>query len=229
MHHLLGSAVRSRNFVTSRPPLLTSSREKSVQDVDRLAVHAFRCQHGTAPPVGHFDHQTRRRLSWRQESGTVCHLLSRRLLRSLPVFKRRWRPALHTLVAFTCRWILNKHKSRQTCAPINFILFCHVYDLEIPLNYVSSMSLVYSNNNNINNNIIIIIIMGLHLALGYWSRQRCNQPLWNRAYRLGQNLTPVDSYPYLGVSILFALRWSTDINNICAMITRTLNFIRRHI
>jgi len=74
------------------------------------------------------DHQTRRRLSFRyrstrqlviiyfqsrrHESGTVCHLSSRCLHRCQ--YSSDTSVALHTLVL--CCWILNKHKSRQTCA-----------------------------------------------------------------------------------------------------------------
>jgi hypothetical protein len=59
------------------------------------------------------------------------------------------------------------------------------------------------------------------------SRQRRKPVL---AYKIGpDNLTAVDSYPYLGVTISSDLRWNIHINNVCARATRTLNFIRRNI
>ena len=59
------------------------------------------------------------------------------------------------------------------------------------------------------------------------SRQRL-RPV--TAYKIGpDHLTPVDSYPYLGVSISSDLRWNIHINDVCARATRTLNFIRRNI
>jgi len=48
-------------------------------------------------------------------------------------------------------------------------------------------------------------------------------------YKIGpDHLTAVDSYPYLGVTISSGLRWTIHINNVCALATRTLNFIRRN-
>ena len=59
------------------------------------------------------------------------------------------------------------------------------------------------------------------------SRQRL-RPV--TAYKNGPDyFTPVDSYPYLGVTISSDLRWNIHVNNVCARATRTLNFIRRNI
>ena len=45
------------------------------------------------------------------------------------------------------------------------------------------------------------------------SRQRL-RPV--TAYKIGPDyLTPVDSYPYLGVTISSDLRWNTNVNNVC--------------
>ena len=50
------------------------------------------------------------------------------------------------------------------------------------------------------------------------------------SYKIGPDLlTPVDSYPYLGVTISSDLRWNIHINNVCARAARTLNLIRRNI
>src|SRR5664279_266711 len=49
-------------------------------------------------------------------------------------------------------------------------------------------------------------------------------------YKLGPDqLSSVNSYPYLGVTISADLRWHSHIDNICTKATRTLNFIRRNI
>ena len=49
-------------------------------------------------------------------------------------------------------------------------------------------------------------------------------------YKLGPNqLSAVDSYPYLGVTVSADLRWHSHVNNVCTKATRTLNFIRRNI
>jgi hypothetical protein len=49
-------------------------------------------------------------------------------------------------------------------------------------------------------------------------------------YKLGPDqLSVVDSYPYLGVTISSDLRWHLHVNNICSKASRSLNFIRRNI
>jgi len=49
-------------------------------------------------------------------------------------------------------------------------------------------------------------------------------------YTLGQEqLSVVDSYPYLGVTISSDLRWHKHVDSVSAKATRTLNFVRRNI
>ena len=55
-----------------------------------------------------------------------------------------------------------------------------------------------------------------------------NPPIAN--YTLGQEqLSVVDSYPYLGVTISSDLRWHKHVDSVSAKATRTLNFVRRNI
>ena len=49
-------------------------------------------------------------------------------------------------------------------------------------------------------------------------------------YTLGAEiLSPVDSYPYLGVTVSSDLRWHNHISNISTKATRILNFVRRNV
>jgi len=59
------------------------------------------------------------------------------------------------------------------------------------------------------------------------TRQR-SKPV--NSYHLGANmLAPVDSYPYLGVTISSDLKWHNHISHITAKASRTLGFVRHNV